>query len=386
MSLCPVNFKVFDSINKKTKDLEATILFSKLTFINQKSKIIKLGKKWVVLSREQIASWFGFGIKKVDKYLNLLEKLNLIEKHCSLWYGKKKLFISIIDMHSVVPINFKLLDLLVTELGNIKLALVFTKIAYAFANTKIIHDHKKWCCLNKELLTKWSNLSLRTLDRIIDELIKRSFILKKKFSWNNKTQSHFHVPEFVIQVFKQAANKSIKESQKCLTEKSQIDTKRSAKKELSINKETNKKKNNNINFLEKNSTEVDSLKETIRLRVKFLIDKKEVRISSPTEIIEQIHFSITNNEQHKNIESIKHKMNRCFKILKDGRWTTPYGFNKCSQLNKLEENNKIVTICNIQQNCEITNNRNSLNIEMVKQINMLKNKLIFNGANNSVLK
>ena len=80
INVCPIHFEKFASINRITNNLEASLLFSKLKFHQTHSKIKKNGKTWVVRSREQIAAWFGFSTKRVDKIISTLESVGLLEK------------------------------------------------------------------------------------------------------------------------------------------------------------------------------------------------------------------------------------------------------------------------------------------------------------------
>src|SRR5437016_7964971 len=94
ISICPLNFNEFSSLNLKLKNLDASILYAKLKFHEINSTIKKGGKTCIARSRDQIASWFGFGVKKIDRLLSFLEEEGMIEKQVGLWYGKKRLFIS----------------------------------------------------------------------------------------------------------------------------------------------------------------------------------------------------------------------------------------------------------------------------------------------------
>ena len=98
----------------------------------------------------------------------------------------------------VVPVNIKSLEVLLDITGSIHSSLIFSKIAFAFANTKIFHENKKWCCIKKQDLANWAGLSIRTIDSILYNLSSKGLILKKSFVWNDKLQSHFHIPNFAI--------------------------------------------------------------------------------------------------------------------------------------------------------------------------------------------
>lgn len=198
INICPINFNIFSSFNNKIDNIEATILFLKLKFYQKKSKIIKNGKIYIARTREQLGQWFNFGIKKIDRLLSLLEEKKLIEKNPGLWYGNKKLFISVGNDNQDIPVHLHMFDSLLNQSGSLKAALIFSKIAFAFAKTKIMHEGLLWCCLKKEDLATWAQISVRTLDLILTNLAKKGLFIKKKFVWKEKLQTHFHIPSFVI--------------------------------------------------------------------------------------------------------------------------------------------------------------------------------------------
>ena len=107
VNLCPINFNQFSLLQNKTKNLDATVLCSKLKFHQLNSKIKYNGKTWIVRSREQIAEWFHYSTKKVDKIIDSLSSMGLLEKRVSTWYGKKRLFLNVPNEIDAVPINNK---------------------------------------------------------------------------------------------------------------------------------------------------------------------------------------------------------------------------------------------------------------------------------------
>ena len=199
VNMCPVNFKKFSQINNLTQNLDASLLYSKLKFHQLNSKIKQNGKTWIIRSRAQIADWFQYSTKKVDRLIKHLESIGLLEKKVSMCYGTKKLFLSVDKSIDSVPINTKLLSILLELSGSLHAALIFSKIIFATTNTKIVHEQKKWCCLKKNDLSNWSGLSIRTIDSVMRHLATKGLILEKKFLWKNRLHTHYHIPNFVIQ-------------------------------------------------------------------------------------------------------------------------------------------------------------------------------------------
>ncbi len=348
LSICPINFKAFDSLNSRLNNVDATLLLSKIKFHQSFTKIKKFDRAVIARSRKQIASWFGFSTKKIDRILGQLEETGLIEKTVGLWYGKKRIFISASTETNMVPVNLDMLGAITDYTGSVRTALIFSKIAFAYANTKIEHEDKKWCCLNKGELSKWAGLSIRTIDSLLDGLCKKGLILKKKFLWRDKIQTHFHIPDFVITTINKTINRgkdpitSYKKPNKiigCQKQEKVINSHNCrelpAKRGLSIRIRSNLKETNNItsdiNF--ELVGENLSWRQLKYLRAAFTrtANQQSLIISSPKDLWEQLKFSVLNIQQHKGINSFKHVVARCMKILSDGNWRTPIGFSNHSE-------------------------------------------------------
>ena len=368
VNLCPINFNQFSLLQNKTKNLDATVLCSKLKFHQLNSKIKYNGKTWIVRSREQIAEWFHYSTKKVDKIIDSLSSMGLLEKRVSTWYGKKRLFLNVPNEIDAVPINNKLLSILLELSGSLHAALIFSKIMFAFTNTTIHHEQKKWCCLKKKDLSDWSGLSLRTIDPIIEQLSKKGCLLKQLFLRHDRLQSHFHIPHFVLQTIKDKFERHTTPQPKPATsapnfsepgnptdlwitsDKKVIHTQNCrytpAKKGLFIKVRTNLKKTNN-NTPEKKTISAptngaiifDNIDHALSLRQqKYLfsamnrtVQRSKLSISEPEALKEEIKFSVLNQAQHKGITSFRHRVSRCMKILSENNWKTPIGFIKHSK-------------------------------------------------------
>ena len=343
-AICPVNFKYFSKINEVTRDLDSSLLFAKLKFHQVNSKLKKGGRTWIVRSREQMAAWFGFSLSKVDNILSSLESQGLLEKKVSLWYGERRTFLSVSDQSNPVPVNMQSLEALTQISGSLRAALVFSRIAFAFANTTISHGEKKWCCIKREDLSKWSGLSVRTIDSILNALDKKSLLIRGKFSWGGRVQSHFHIPESIIQMVKKCSDRKKEEKMAELLEvtNSTVSSKNCrswpAKMTGSLRLRSKRKETSNnrsdIIFDRIGNKLSDRQDSYLRKALNRVIEKKQIRVSNPIEVLQQIRFSITNPQQHKGISSFRHALSRCLKILNDGNWRDPIGFNNHSDIGR----------------------------------------------------
>lgn len=55
-----------------------------------------------------------------------------------------------------------------------------------------------------------------------------------------------------------------------------------------------------------------------------------IKISSPQKVLDEVVFSLTNQEQFQNIGTFQHKINIISQLLRSNRWRTPKGFNQYS--------------------------------------------------------
>lgn len=55
-----------------------------------------------------------------------------------------------------------------------------------------------------------------------------------------------------------------------------------------------------------------------------------VKLSSPQKVLDEVVFSLNNEEQFQNTDSFQHKINIISQLLRTNRWRTPKGFNKYS--------------------------------------------------------
>lgn len=367
INLCPINFKAFGAINRITSNVEATLLYSKI-FFHQKNSIIEFDEKtWIIRSRKELASWYLFSEKKIDSLLSLLFRKGLVEKKIRMWKGKKHLMLHAKHIINEVPVNHKILETLLKKFGSISSVIIFAKIAFHYNNSTIKHENKKWCSIKKQHISEWSNISLRKLDHIFEGLIKIGVILKKNFLWHGKRQLHFHLPAFAIdtivkeidikpQIPVASTHYSAKQEQ-VITIKKSIEKGRrkvpkantlecrypSAKMRISIIKRTNIKKiNNNTVRVVKNPNQGDinlissilsfRQEKYLKTALENTIRRSNLRISNPHEIFEELKFSVTNTEQHKNISSFPHAVSRCMKIITQNNWKTPKGFYKHSNV------------------------------------------------------
>jgi len=198
IELCPIHFGDLALFNRKIGNLDEVLLYSKICFHQQHSKISHSGKQCIARTRQTMVNWFGWSLRKLDALLASLEKKCFISKTVGLWKGIKAFFISAVNKITYLPINLTKLNTLTQHAGSVISSIIFSRIAFGMNNTKLEHEGLKWCAIKKEVLAGLAGIGIRTLDKILNSLQEKGLILKKNFVHRGKRQMHYHIPESVI--------------------------------------------------------------------------------------------------------------------------------------------------------------------------------------------
>lgn len=335
LAICPIKFDSFDKLLGKVQCIDASVLYCLLHFQCKHTKITKYGHRCIARSREQLSQWLQLSTRKIDTLLNKLETLGFIKKRSSLWYGKKRLFISCHYLDEL-SINSKLLNILIKKTGSIKNAVVLAKLAFAYNNTNIQNENKSWCTFKKDTLSTWCGMSIRTLDKILKELSEKGLILKKILNRYGKRQQHFHIYQKVIHnINEEYSALNTETTTKNMTNNNTNNNNcvpQPAKNAKPIRIKTHQQKENNINifiFDEKNEPE-----KFLKSAMSQLKHSLNVSQSQFNELYEQVKFTIKHLLQNKKVQSFRHAVYRCLKIIRDGNWKVPFGFYKYADYGK----------------------------------------------------
>jgi len=198
IELCPLHFGDLALFNRKIGNLDEVLLYSKICFHQQHSKISHAGRQCIARSRQTMANWFGWSLRKIDALLASLEKKCFISKTVGLWKGIKAFFISAVKKSTYLPVNLAKLNTLTQHTGSVISSIIFSRIAFGVNNTKLEHEGLRWCSIKKEVLADLVGIGIRTLDKILNSLKEKGLILKKNFIHRGKRQMHYHIPESAI--------------------------------------------------------------------------------------------------------------------------------------------------------------------------------------------
>ena len=198
IKLCPIHFGDLALFNRKIGNLDEVLLYSKICFHQQHSKISHAGKQCIARSRQTMANWFGWSLRKIDALLTSLETKGFISKAVGLWKGIKAFFVSAVKKTAYLPVNLAKLNTLTQHTGSVISSIIFSRIAFGMNNTKLEHEGLRWCSIKKEVLADLVGIGIRTLDKILNTLQEKGLILKKNFVHRGKRQMHYNIPESAI--------------------------------------------------------------------------------------------------------------------------------------------------------------------------------------------
>ncbi len=274
---------------------------------------------------------------------------------------KNKIYLSSINYQ----LAGQLLDLVG---GDNNLYRVLDAILFCWQNSAYQDNGKKVACPKLSRLAELANMSVSSIKRQMKKLKDLGFIgTKIKKVYNGSTRCFFWVCDKVVSIIstpKQTVKKVTPSSTPVSGKSESINLSYSASSLWSTpiyKVNTIKIKNNNKGNAKKESTnqkkEIDSkavnqVKNDVIVNFdndKYLIKKhltrrqvslvtgmldnlinQGIKISNPKEIKKQIIYKIEKKHPSAGGSNLRHQINAAAKLIRDGKWTTPFGFYKYS--------------------------------------------------------
>ena len=325
----PINCITFSTLNEDIQNAEATLLLFFIHVHWKGSHLLYAHQKWLVRSCSHMAKWLRISTRHLHSLLTLLQEKGYLTKIIKKWYGKRFLFLSINEsalQGMSLYISVKAIQSLHTMLGSISRLLVFCRIAFSCFNTSICHEGKKWSVLVREQLAEFTNSSIRTIDRILSFLTRSGFVLRKKFGWKGRPFSHFrlgklfteavdnpvdnlNLPPFLSHGPRAICSVSIKNKEK----------------DSIINRNKRRLKRDKFDEISGRLSHVQE--KYLKVALKKTIIKNKIKKEEGV-LLNQLKFSITHPAQRKGITSFKHAVCRFMRLIRLGKWNTPYGYKE----------------------------------------------------------
>lgn len=335
--LCFVNFKQLAVINDVVQDLDASILFGAIKHQTSNTKLIKNGAKMIARTRRQLANYLNCSLKSIDRKIEQLKSMSLIQTVVGMWYGKKRMFVQCKEDINF-SINIRKLQFLNTHTGGNKSSVALAYFAYMIALEKP-NAQKGWCSVQKVDLAKLLGLTLKGAYAIVIALEQKGFIVRtprhlRHYVTINKAKYDELMEEWAKI---EDANKAIKEN---------IIAHKRTNLTTSINNRyihTVENINNNtkyIDSLEKSGGDVNFNQNVLNLSKRELayakaavertVLKAKVAVDDIKTLWLQVQFALSTPAHCKGTNGFKHSVNRFMQIIRTGGWKMPFGYEKYS--------------------------------------------------------
>jgi len=243
-------------------------------------------------------------------------------------------------------------------------AMLLSKLIYMWQISKFtLNDEAIWFTRSRSQIASEAKLSIRSLDRYLNEFTKTGLI-EKVNRLCGKKRLYIRITEKLINIVQYPSSKTLQDlkeqpasatlcadtqhtNRKNLVQNGKIDP---AKLAVSIYKDKD------LNFINdtvsahvivdkhKNTPTVQSIyptyavekligeridersKNYIKAVMQNLQEQHGVKSSSSEQIFAEIVFTVTNSEQLPNVQTFEHRMQIIAKLMRERRWKTPKGF------------------------------------------------------------
>ena len=214
-----------------------------------------------------------------------------------------------------------------------KEALLLDKIIFHHQGTLLKREDRLWFTKKIPELAEELGFSESRIYIYLKNLEKEGFILRKRFKYYGVPRSFIAITETLqskLQMIIREPENTIEIKEKSPDSLHDINERMdSPVLRESINKDQNKVINNIIHT---NSSNTLAFSELNIVKGMLLNVQRQhgVKLSSPQKVLDEVVFSLNNQEQFQNIGTFQHKINIISQLLRTNRWKTPKGFNKYS--------------------------------------------------------
>lgn len=212
-----------------------------------------------------------------------------------------------------------------------KEALLLDKIIFHHQGTLLKREDSLWFTKKIPELAEELGFSESRIYVYLKNLEKEGLIIRKRFKYYGVPRSFIAITKMLqskLQLFIKEPKNTLEIKEKSPDSIDDINERMdSPVLRESINKDQNKVINNIIHTNSSNTlafTELNIVKGML-----FNVQRQHgVRLSSPQKVLDEVVFSLSNQEQFQNIGTFQHKINIISQLLRANRWKTPKGFNK----------------------------------------------------------
>ncbi|MFW2535215.1 hypothetical protein [Legionella sp. 28fT52] len=214
-----------------------------------------------------------------------------------------------------------------------KEALLLDKIIFHHQGTLLKRENRLWFTKKIPELAAELGFSESRIYIYLKNLEEEGFIIRKRFKYYGVPRSFIAITEMLqskLQLITKEPENALEIKEKIPNPKQNINERMDYLVSVDTN---NKEKNSVINniTLSHSDTKLPLNKLNIVKGMLLNVQKQHgVKLSSPQKVLDEVVFSLSNQEQFQNIGTFQHKINIISQLLRTNRWKTPKGFNKYS--------------------------------------------------------
>ncbi len=297
--------------------------------------------------------------------------------------------------------NYQRAEPLKAHIGNDPTALAIAdRILFGWQNSIVTHDGEKACCPTLEAIADAVGVSLRTVIRKIDKLVKLGLISKSLGRWaNGATRLYFKVTDLLLGLITgevkpdHKSNKPASQAQ-CSSDYANLSQSTMPNWHSPIirkkNERKSKEKNSNYLATDKKSTETGTTQNVVAVnfqqvekeeiivkqacaesnqqpatkpieerkttdpyqnayRIEEKLTKRQIAIingainnimkdgvviSNPKQLKAEVAYKINQKHPDAGGDNLQHQINAALCLIRAGKWTTPHGFYKYSNVGR----------------------------------------------------
>lgn len=348
-SLLFVNFEQLRALNRATGDYKASLLFCRLSSQSAHSTIVKDGKKYVARTIIGLAEESGYCENTTAEKLKVLEGFNLIQSYVGMWYGEKRTFIHC-KPEMRPRIDIQKMDLLTKYTGGDMQSTMLALFAF-FLKKKVYHYKKEdWVIVAVSQVEELFDVCKKTAIAMARSLEEKGIIkLMIRRLWG---KSHYIVKindDFCKQIeqkyteLKESAKEKKRLKELAKKEKSEVSIIINNKEKINIKinntrEAPNSEDKNDVLLADEAGNIILSRKEQnyIGAAVKRTVAKSPSLSWTVEVLISQVKYALSNVQQRKGTQNFVHAVNRAMKLIREGRWKMPFGYEKYNKNGKEE--------------------------------------------------
>lgn len=326
-TLLYTNFEQLNALNAITGNYKLSTLFGILRYQVKKTKINKNGKKVIARTREQIAKAMGCGLSAVDRLLERLITLGLIEGKVGMWHGNKRMFISCKEDLDL-SLDLDKLHLMNAYTGGNKASTMLSYFAFRMQTESFLYKGKRHVMVARKYIAKLLDITSKSADVFMMRLAERGLIEYEGWIMHTQRQYIVHINDDFY--------KNLTEEWIALKEAKRIAKLEETKESIIITKDPKEKIINN-NTLEARDSETGiiilSKKEQSYLRAAVVrtLQRVDGLAGQLETLVAQVKYALSNENQRKGTQSFAHAVNRAMKLIREGVWKPPFGWFKYTE-------------------------------------------------------